>query len=80
MITNDFLLTFELDSHKTANTIDIHLDDKGLELLLDSLLSLQNKKNNHLHFVSIEWGGNELSDKVQKEGCELIHKVTVHKW
>lgn len=77
MITNDYLLSFELT--KEGDELDIHCDDSGLEKLL-AILSQLKEKSQHEHLMTPKWGGNELTEVNQAEDSTLLNKVTIHKW
>ena len=47
-------------------------------LPIDSLLSKADC--DHIHLMTNEWGGNELSDKKQSPENELINHVKIFKW
>lgn len=58
------IFTLELD--KQDEIIEIHFNKVGAEYLrniLDKLIS--NDKKDHLHFMSSDWGGEELSSYKQ---------------
>ncbi|QVL56443.1 MAG: immunity protein 32 [Simkaniaceae bacterium] len=73
------LLTFESD--KKHESIEIHCNQKGLENLksiIDSLLSKQTC--DHVHLMTPEWGGDELSSEKQCSENELINHIKIFKW
>jgi len=73
------LLTFEWDSNN--ETLEIHCNQKGLEKLKHMIDSLLVKKNSdHVHLMTNEWGGNELSDEKQNTENEIINHVKIFKW
>lgn len=76
---SNYLLTFEWD--KKNETLEIHANQNGLEKLksmIDSLLS--KSQPDHIHLMTKEWGGNELSSPVQSSENEIINHVKVFKW
>jgi len=76
---SDYLLTFESDSKNEI--LEIHGNQKGLEklkALIDSLLA--KSSNDHLHLMTENWGGNELSDDKQCSENEIINHVKLFKW
>jgi hypothetical protein len=73
----DFILTFELA--KGSKELDIHFDEKGLEMLISMLQGLKGKTD-HDHLMTPSWAGTELSEETQSDESELINKVTIHKW
>jgi len=73
------LLTFEWDSKNEM--IEIHGDEKGLKKLKEALdLLLAKSGNDHVHLMSNEWGGEELSSEVQGLDNELVNHVKIFKW
>jgi Immunity protein 32 len=74
-----FLLTFEWDDKNKV--LEIHTDGEGLEKLRLMLTHLtESKKNDHIHLMTPNWGGNELSNEKQCELNELIDHVKIYKW
>jgi hypothetical protein len=78
---NDHLLTFELE--KNGLELNIHTDIQGLETLITQLSSLLKSSRkggtDHLHLMTEEWGGGELSSEPQGDGSVLNH-VKVFCW
>lgn len=77
----DFLLTFELDKNSDFDVIFIHADRKGLRSLIEELQALEKwseKKSEHIHLFTKEWGGGELSSDSQ--GGEIINHVKIYCW
>ena len=74
------MLTFEYCGDRG---VEIHANEAGLRYLIAELQKLleHTKPNsfNHMHLMSPEWGGNELSAEVQGEG-DPIHHVKVYCW
>lgn len=73
------MLTFEWD--KDSEKLEIHADSEGLQELAKQIKKLEHiKGNEHLHLMTEDWGGNELSGDKQNEKSELIHHVEIFKW
>jgi len=75
------IFTIELDKEEEA--IELHLNKTGAEYLrniLDRLIS--NNKNEHLHLMSSDWGGDELSSNQQNLNAdvELLHQLKIMYW
>lgn len=75
------LFTIELDQQ--GETIELHLNREGAEYLrniLDRLIS--NNKNEDLHLMTPDWGGDELSSNQQNLGAdiELLHQLKIVYW
>ena len=74
-----FLLTFEWDAKREI--LEIHGNPQGLEklkYLIDSLLSKEN--NDHIHLMTADWGGDELSKEIQCPENQKINHVKIFKW
>lgn len=73
------LLTFEYE----MDHVEIHGNEAGLRYLIERLQQLLDGTKagqfDHLHLMTPEWGGSELSSDAQGEGS-LIDHVTVHCW
>lgn len=79
MNNSDYLLTFEFDSKN--ETLEIHGNQKGLQklrTLIDSLLLITG--DDHIHLMTKNWGGSELSDIKQCQENEIINHVKIFKW
>ena len=73
------MLTFEWD--KDAEQLEIHADSEGLKELVKHIKKLASVEGNeHLHLMTEDWGGEELSNDKQNEKSELIHHVKIFKW
>ena len=73
------MLTFEWD--KGDQKLEIHADSEGLRHLLNQVEKLVCVKGNeHLHLMTEDWGGEDLSDDKQNAKSELIHHVKIFKW
>jgi hypothetical protein len=64
---DDYLLTFELSPEK--DQLHICADETGLDFFIDQLnrlrKSIVNDKSDHIHLMTEEWGGYELSSEPQ---------------
>ncbi|MCP4485993.1 MAG: methylhydantoinase [Gammaproteobacteria bacterium] len=73
------MLTFEWD--KDSEQLEIHSDAEGLKGLVEQLNKLARLEDgDHLHLMTGDWGGDELSSDKQNSNAELIHHVKVFKW
>lgn len=74
------MLSFEWDSE--SEQLQIHTDKAGLDQLLNFLTKLSAcDKENHIHLMTENWGGEELSGgERQNESATLINHVKVFKW
>ena len=71
------LLSFELS--QDGDELDIHCDEHGLSKLKYILSQLENGEQ-HVHLMTANWGGSELTQESQSEDSQLLYKVTIHKW
>lgn len=76
----DHLLTFELS--ETKDQLFIHSDESGLRFLIDELTRLSERvkatDTDHIHLMTKEWGGGELSSESQ--GDEVLNYVKIYCW
>ncbi|MCL4310034.1 MAG: Imm32 family immunity protein [Actinobacteria bacterium] len=73
----NYFLSFELPKHGDA--LEIHLDSEGLEHLMLLLTKLRHDKG-HLHLMTPEWGGKDLSSNKLGEDNSLINHVKIFLW
>ena len=77
---NDYLLTFELSPQK--DELHICTDVAGLDYLVNELSKLldwaKTGKTEHIHLMTEEWGGYELSSSPQVG--YLLNHVKVYCW
>ncbi len=76
------MITFEHD--KDGEKLEIHTDLEGLRYLHSTLGQLIDASksigNEHLHLMTNDWGGNELSNQKQSKTNILINHVKVFCW
>ena len=73
------ILTFELV--KNGKELEIHVDNNGLQELIETLIELKNAKGKtHDHMMTPSWSGSELTEQKQNETNTLLNKVSVHVW
>ena len=70
------MLTFELTNNES---IEIHVDTEGLKDFIQALQKVLEAED-HLHLMSSEWGGNELSSEKQGVDNKLVNHVKIMKW
>jgi hypothetical protein len=74
-----YLHTFEWDSKNEI--LEVHANQQGLVKLINSLEILMNSvENNHVHLMTLLWGGDELSSEIQSENNDIINHVKIIKW
>ncbi len=77
---DDYLLTFELSEEK--DELHICTDEGGLDFLIQKLTRLREKmkteESEHIHLMTEEWGGSELSSESQIG--EIINHVKIISW
>jgi Immunity protein 32 len=72
------VFTIELDQQREM--VELHLNKKGAEFLRDVLNKLiENDTFSDHHFMSPDWGGDELSSEKQNlsDGTKLIHLLKI---
>lgn len=78
------LLTIECE--KTGDVMYVHMDSEGITELIDQLTKLketiESGKNDHLHFMTEEWAGDELTTVPRAEdgSTELVHHLKIFGW
>ena len=73
------LLTVEMDK----DSVEIHFNNEGVDFLISALeLLKQSKSNNHSHFMTNDFGGNELTNIKQNEDYKtnLVHHLKLFYW
>jgi hypothetical protein len=73
------LLSFEWD--EKAERLEIHGNRQGLEHLVTLLESLlRADENDHVHLMTPQWGGGELSSEQQNPEAVLVNHVKILHW
>lgn len=73
------LLSVEFDPR--GEKVEIHANHEGLDYLIKRLQSLkESPEPNHLHLMTLDWGGDELSNEQVGEGTDRITHVKVFLW
>jgi hypothetical protein len=75
------IFTVEFDPEERK--VELHLNDLGVNELIDSLKQLQNgKQNDHTHLMTENWGGQALSNEQQNidTKIELINHLKLFYW
>ena len=75
------MLTFEPDIKNEI--IEIHANKEGIDKLVGYLQSLRDEANpEHIHLMTHEWGGCELTSEKQNHdaGFKLVNHVKLIKW
>lgn len=75
------IFTVELDQQ--SETIELHLNKTGAECLKSILEKLIHyNQDEHVHLMSSDWGGNELSTIQQNlsEEIKLLHQLKITYW
>ena len=77
--TENQMLTFELTSDR--DRVEIHGDREGLLLLAQTLTELAAKSSpDHVHLMTVDWGGSGLTSVCQGMSNELIHHAKLFLW
>jgi len=75
------LITIEYSEEREL--VELHLNKKGAEFLRNYLSQLIEKnKDNDSHWMTSDWGGDELSDNQQNQnnGIKLINHLKIMYW
>ena len=73
------LLSFEWDEE--GEKLEIHTNHGGLRQLMASIMELYCMESpDHLHLMTEDWGGDELSAEVQGCNSHIVHHVKIFKW
>lgn len=76
------MLTFENDPE--GEKLEVHTDLEGLKYLhslLGQLIETTEKKGHeHLHLMTEDWGGNELTNEKQGKDNILFNHVKMYFW
>lgn len=71
------MLTFELT--RDGDAVEIHVDQEGLAAFINQLEKLRSS-GGHLHLMTSDWGGDELTSKLQGANNHVINHVKVMLW
>ncbi|WHZ28646.1 MAG: hypothetical protein OJF51_003444 [Nitrospira sp.] len=78
----DYLLTFELA--EDGDELLVHADAAGLRYLASVLTRLAQHaeagQKEHIHLMTEDWAGHELSSVAQDREATLLHSITIHGW
>jgi len=74
------------ETEKGGDVVHVHVDVAGIDCLIKDLSLLKSKieagERDHLHLMTEEWGGHELSTQPQDLSGKtiLVHHVKIHGW
>lgn len=72
-------VSFEWD--RQNERLEIHGSTEGLHALANAIDTLASKgESDHIHLMTPEWGGSELSMEQQNSAASLIHHVKILLW
>jgi hypothetical protein len=73
------LLTFEWNEKQEI--LEIHGTADGLKSLVEIINKLiASRENEHEHMMSVQWGGQELSNDPMNPENRIINHVKINKW
>jgi hypothetical protein len=75
------ILTFEYSQQR--DLLELHLNKAGAEFLKNVLAKLIDNNNNcDHHFMTPDWGGDELSNEQQNlsDDMKLLHQLKIMYW
>jgi hypothetical protein len=68
----------------SGDTVFIHADKAGLNLLIEKLIKLkthmENNESDHIHFMTPAWAGNELTERKLSSDEKQVHHVKLYGW
>jgi hypothetical protein len=70
-------MTVELPDPKEADVVEIFLTAEDLRFLIRDLQMMQNGKMDHVHFMSSDWGGDELCTTPRRPGSKIVHHLRI---
>ncbi len=79
-MTQQRVVTFELS--KDGDELEVHFSRAGLRWAIDELTRLSETSSlpDHQHWMTPEWGGQELSGRHKDVEGALLNKVTIRLW
>jgi hypothetical protein len=75
------IFTIEIDEQ--GELVEMHLNKEGAEYLRDILNRvIEVNSDDHLHLMTPDWGGNELTEEKQNQSdtVKLIHQLKLMYW
>lgn len=69
---------FDVIYDDKGEKVELHLDNEGIDFLIEKLQELKTTKNDHLHLMTPAWGGNELSEN--ENSLNRINHLKIFKW
>ena len=69
-------ISLEVNEVKNQYEVFLHLDESALEILIKDLQRLQNV-GDHTHYMTDEWGGVSLANKVFDDKNKLVHHFQI---
>ena len=79
MNKDDKLLSVEWD--QDGEKIEIHTNRKGLNYFIDYMQKLLSREeHDHIHLMTPQWGGSELTERIQGETNKLINHIKIFLW
>jgi hypothetical protein len=63
-----------VEENKRLNAIEIHLDSKDIDRLIDDLTALK-AQSTHLHLMTPSWGDRELSEETHGSNVQVNHLI-----
>ncbi len=75
------IFTIEIDEQ--GELVEMHLNKEGAEYLRDILNRvIEVNSDDHLHLMTPDWGGNELTEEKQNKSdtVKLIHHLKLMYW
>lgn len=69
-------IAVEIRDPKESTEIDIFLNDEEIHILIRDLEGLIGK-DDHIHYMSPDWGGDDLATKARGPGALAVHHLCI---
>lgn len=72
---------FKLEWDSEGEKVEMHLNDVGIDYLINQLQELKGKSgNSDVHLMTPSWGGEELTEGPCEAGYSLVNHLKIYKW
>jgi len=80
MTDNEGRMLLSVEITADGEGVEIHGNQKGFDFLLDRIKRMSLNGNDHIHLLSREYGGEDLSDELIGQGNRKVGQVKVLFW
>ena len=71
-------MTVEIKDPDKANEVEIFLTSEDLAFLIRDLQMLEAGRSDHIHYMSPEWGGDELGETPRRAGSKIVNHLKIN--